>query len=55
VVATVLLLILGEASAGHIRAFLRIRRKTQHTPPLPIRSASLWLWNAEYNIGWTQA
>ena len=28
VVATELLLFLGEASAGHIRAFLRIRRKT---------------------------
>jgi hypothetical protein len=28
VVATELLLILGEASAGHIRAFLWIRRKT---------------------------
>jgi len=39
VVATELLLFLGEASAGHIRAFLRIRRKTQHNPPLPIRSA----------------
>jgi hypothetical protein len=42
-VATVLLLFLGKASTGRIRAFLWIR----HNSPLPIRSASFWPRHAE--------
>ena len=51
VIAAISLLFRGEAGTARIRAFLWIRRKTPHNPPLPVRPAPVRSWLTKYDAG----
>jgi hypothetical protein len=51
VIAAISLLFRGEAGTARIRAFLWIRRKTPHNPPLPVRPAPIRSWLTKNDAG----